>query len=304
MPIASRCLIAGILTAMLTVACGERPHVNPLDPTTPITLRIIGPDRVTAWGDTAHYTVEASPEYEHGLAQFRASDNDVMPFPGGLIVWSTNSHFHERAVTITATLDGRTVTKSVDFSQVVTGLRIACTGVSYQFSSLYDGASICPAYADRRGYPVSPLTLDSLWSRAPGIIAVPGWYSTVEARANGDAWVVGTRDGYRDSVHAVVQQKLASLTLSGCTSGHHVGDTFDLGIDLPGYDARRNVMPVDSATLAAARAGASWSVNIPEYAQVSSTGRVTILAAGYFNVSVRTPVTALNPMAQCFVLVQ
>lgn len=165
---------------------------------------------------------------------------------------------------------------------------VSVTPDSATLTALEQTQSFQATAADANGSPVEGVTFD--WrSTDPQVVAVDG-QGTAAAISNGQAFVVASGAGFSDSARVVVDQRVASLTVTPDTADIPVGDTLDFdatATDANGHtvaDAQvdwlsRNtqVVTVDAVGTAVGQSSGSTFV-VASAAGVSDSAQVDVFA--------------------------
>jgi hypothetical protein len=319
-----------VLASLVIVACGDYAHSNPFDPAMPVELTIVGPDTLTAIGDTARFTLSTSPEFAHEEPTWTIES--VTPTTSsfyieriGAGVFLTRAFNAVRSqpttATIVATLGGgrKAKTRFTIFPRPVT-LRVDDCGVrairTISHSAITATTYLCARLLDRRNNAILTNDTAVATARNPSMVAI-----SLRAinPANGETyWVTGLdtgmtqivvrRGAFTDSVQLTVRQVLSAFALDppACRSGGiplRVGDTVrvkaGVGLDSLGIAMR------DTTGIAARAKGMVFQTQ-PYYASiitVTADGLVSAIGRGtaFFYGSVADAGRTLN--GSCWALV-
>jgi hypothetical protein len=231
---AGRLPVVAAVAAVLALpagGCAEWPVSNPYDPRSGLVLRIVGPDTLRNYGETATYRLETEPAWRSDwpplVVEWTGTGADgeaiarswLQASGGATAVVTLRRSDGLTAVPLRARVGEATVFKTTFVRVTPTALRAqACGGAAGAPLVLADGASrsICHRLVDRDGEdvawpPESPIVRVSSRdaSVAEAGIAATG-RGEVRARADGATWVdvsLTAQDGrsWRDSVAVVVR---------------------------------------------------------------------------------------------------
>lgn len=232
-PLMRRLAVVAALVESLA-ACGEFPHTNPVDPGTPFTASILGPDTIYSLGETVTFTTVTSPAWNGPIPQWSATENLQQVMLGQFRVATTSS---TPVTSIVSAQFGKhpAVRKTVVIAQRPARLVIS------QLCSWLDGWTDPPggcfaafaslgarAYAEFTAFDstgvryTGPVTVDDVVARNPDVISVlrKGPPALLQARGNGSTWVVWRFRNGVDSAQFRVAQVPARVVIAGaCGTG-------------------------------------------------------------------------------------
>lgn len=225
-------------------ACGEFPHTNPVDPGTPFTASILGPDTIYSLSDTVTFTTVTDPAWNGPIPQWTATPNLQQVMLSRFRVTATS---WEPVTSIVSAQFGKhpTVRKTVviaqrparlEFSQLCSwadGQTDPPAGCFDSFASLGARAYAPFTAYDATGVPYTgPVTVEDVVVRSPQVLSVvsKGPPALLQARANGSTWVVWRFRSGTDSARFRVAQVPARLVLAGrCGTGSSMGEALHAG---------------------------------------------------------------------------
>jgi hypothetical protein len=182
--------------------CSAYERTNPLDPSYPLVLTIVGPDTIRSVNDTVQFQLVAEPAHS------------ALP-----VVWSTSAAIRLNTVdgqpgTFTSIANGTAVIKAevgphVAEKEVVVEQRPVRLSISppgpAQLSSLGEVLNLTASIVDAKNSPLANAPGDLQWLSSDLSVADVS-NGRVTARGNGQAWIHATSLGQADSMRVSVQQ--------------------------------------------------------------------------------------------------
>ncbi len=207
--------------------------------------------------------------------------------------WTLGAAAGAQSITATATgLTGSPITIGAS-----AGTSVASTTVSPHLDTLTALAATVPLGAQAKDGAGSPMSGSFAWtSRTPGIATVSGT-GLVTAIANGATYVVATEaGGTKDSAQIVVQQRVATITVTPGTRNLYLTTTF--AFSAAAVDGLGHPMPGVTSF--------AWTSTAPSVATVDTAGHVSAMGlgasqiratsggiTGVANLTVLTPITRI-----------
>jgi hypothetical protein len=280
-------------------ACGDFPRTNPFDDQGTVSLVLVGPDSVTAVGDTIAFEVRsARGEPLNTLARWTVPSFLTPLDLGGRFVVTGLQSGARSTGTITASVNANVVSKPFTFAQRPARLSVSdCNGQTVvtfvslmdPFYPTFEAKLVCSVLLDRRGFPVVDASTVSAVIRNPGVVQfVTADQRELNALSVGSTYVVYSRAGFTDSIRVNVRQDPASTAVypPECWSSSGVVLTANQTVQLiaipPVKDAHGNII-TDYATVQVALASIQWLHESQLRVTISPTGLVTALgrSSGY-----------------------
>lgn len=196
-----------LCAAGLIAGCEAYERTNPLDPSYPLVMTIIGPDTIRSVNDTIVFQLTTEPAHSGLPVVWTTSAINRLAMAGDQP--GTFASVANGTALIRVQVGPHSTEKEIVIEQRAVGLSIFPEG-PVQLVSLGEFLNLTASTVDAKNTPVAGAATDLVWLSSNVEVAdIVG--GRVTARANGQTWVHATSLGQTDSVRVVVQQLPATM---------------------------------------------------------------------------------------------